>query len=210
MVPTVSTLRLILLATAVALPACVLGPAENNAAGASPAVDASRAPICLRFGLPAIQAQADHLQLLRPAAQEYRLVRAEHPADRWICEFQQVRDEVPVQFQSYTVHLSDDGRILLSAGRYAATAATLSVQAGVSSADVQLAAVSDAQRILGTNQPFVAPPTLLLTAVSPTEFRLSYEVVVSRADTGVAARLLYDAHSGAKTAQQWLKTAANP
>ncbi len=210
MVPTVSTLRLLLLVAAVALPGCVLDPVAGTDAGASPAVDAARAPACLRFGLPAIQAQAEHLQLLRPASQEYRLIRAEHPADRWICEFQQVRDEVPVQFQHYTVHLSDDGRVLLSAGRYAASAAVQSVQADVASADIQLAAVRDAQRILGTAAPFVAPPTLLLTAVSPTEFRLSYEVVVSRADTGAAARLLYDAHSGAKTAQQWLKTAAHP
>jgi len=208
--PTALNLRLVLIAAATALQACALNPPTQGSAGASPAVDASVGQTCLSLGLPAIQAQAEHLQLLRPAAQEYRLMRALHPADRWVCEFQQVRGEIPVQFQEYTVHLSDDGRVLLSAGRYAQAAATQSVQPSIPIADIQLAAIADAKRILDAADPFVAPPTLLLTAISPTAFQLSYEVVVSRSDTGVTARLLYDAHSGAKTAQQWLKTAAQP
>lgn len=185
--------------------ACASGLSRAPAAaGAAASVDAEQATSCLAQGLPAIDAQKDNLGLLRPAREEYRLIRAARPGDRLVCTFQQVNRGVPVQFYEYAVHLSPQGRVLFSNGRYATAAAAASPQPGLTEIRILELAFTDAQRLLAAERPSISPPQLRFTAVSSDRFRLDFETVARHPDSGAAMRLGYDAENGRLVSQQRL------
>lgn len=191
-------------AIAIVLSGCATGgstPLPTSAV--APSVDPRNATPCLSYGLPAIQAQAAHLKFVRSAAEEYQLIRAEQPADRTLCTFQQVNGGVPVEHYEYRVHVGQSGDILLSSGRYSPIAATLPSQPKVSEISILEKAYTDAAAALAVEQPFLAPPHLLFRSLTTAQFQLTFELVASAPDKG-AVRLIYNADNGQKLGQQRL------
>jgi hypothetical protein len=188
--------------------ACATAPTSRGptGAGAAPSADPQYAQACLTQAIPVIQRQAASLGFLRSAAEEYLLVRAQRPSDRLACNFQQVNGGVPVQNYTYDVHLSANGEVLHSAGRYAPGAAKLSPVPKVSEIDIIERAMGDAATGLGVDEAFIAPPRLMLVPVTSVEFRLIYEVIASKPGTPQALRITYNADNGQKIGQYRINT----
>lgn len=172
-------------------------------------VDRALSEPCIERGVPAIQAQAQYLGLLRPASQEYRLERVDRPQDRLLCKFLQVNGGVPVQHHEYNVHLSPSGQVLLSSGRYSRDAAQQSSVPRISPLEVMEKAYEDTAATLQTNTPALTPPQLQFQAATATQFLLVYHLVASHPQTG-AVRLTYDANSGQRLLLQRLSSGAAP
>ena len=199
--------RAVPLILAALLGACASTPEQAfSGAGAAPSADPQYTQACLTQAIPVIQRQAANLGFLKSAADEYLLLRAQRPADRLICSFQQINGGVLVQNYEYAVHLSDAGEVMFSAGRYAPGAARLSPVPGVSEIDILEKAHADAVAGLQTEEPFVAPPRLLFMPATATEFRLVFEVIASKPGTQQVLRITYNAENGQKLGQYRLGT----
>jgi Zn-dependent metalloprotease len=188
---------------AAALAACAGHDVRPATASIAASVNPNIAEPCLTYGVAALQAQAAHLQFVHSAAEEYRLIRAERPADRTLCTFQQINGGVLVQHMEYSVHLGQNGDVLSSGGRYSTSAAAMSSQPKVSEISILEHAHPDAVAVLGSEQPFLAPPQLMFQALTPTLYQLTYELVVS-APGKSPVRLIYNADNGKKLGQQRL------
>ncbi len=199
----VSVVRAGVLSLASALIAACAAPAPRGpvGAGAAPSADPQYVEACLTQAVPVIQRQAANLGFLRSAADEYLLIRAQRPSDRLSCHFQQVNGGVPVQNFEYSVHLSNAGEVLHSAGRYSVAAARLAAIPRVSEIDILEKAHGDAVAALGLEEPFVAPPRLIFAPVTSVEFRLVFEVIASKPGTPQAVRITYNAENGQKLGQ---------